>query len=252
MTTNSFMAAPACRFCGSEYTAHFRDIPLRRIKANAPLYFCTACESFWHPQIYTEPDDQLRRDAEWHITVEERNTRWVNNFLNAALAKKPIKSFIEIGCGTGTMLSIGRERGLDVIGYDTNPYAAPIAKARHGIDIEARLWDNQTLARKYDLVVCISTLEHVPDPNGLVHEIATYCRRHRSAAFISVPFTCERDQWHFLLEPVPKDLSNPYYLSDVHINHFSRGGFEQMCRKHGATTVEYFPRGWIGYWLEFA
>ncbi|MEQ1671642.1 MAG: class I SAM-dependent methyltransferase [Hyphomicrobium sp.] len=194
----------------------------------------------WHPQDCVEPDDQLKRDAEWHISVEDRNTPWINNFLNAAVARKPIKSFIEIGCGTSTMRSIGRERGMDVIGYDTNPVAAPIALARHNIEIQPCLWGHDTLSKKYDLVVCISTLEHVPDPNGLIHEIATYCKRHGSVAFVSVPFTCKRSQWHFRLEPVPKDISNPYYLSDVHIYHFSRHGFEQMSWRHGATKVDFF------------
>lgn len=245
------MAAPACRFCNSEFTAYVRDIPLRRMSGTTPLYYCMGCESFWQPQIYIEPDEQLQRDAEWHITVEERNSRWINNFLDAASAVRPIRSFIEIGCGTGTMLDIGRKRGMDVIGYDTNPYAAPLARSRHGIEIETCLWSHTTLSKSYDLVVCISTVEHLPDPNALMREISLYCKAHGSAAFVSVPFMYERSDWHFLLEPKPKDIKNPFYLSDVHINHFSRFGFEVMCRSHGATKVQYFPRGWIGYWLEF-
>jgi len=224
---------------------------MRRMKRSAPLYFCLECECFWHPQIYTEPDDQLQRDAEWHISVEERNSRWGNNFLNGALSKGEIKSFIEIGCGTGTLIAQGRDRGLKVIGYDANPYAPAIGRERHGVEIQSIYWAHDTLSEKYDLIICISTMEHLLDPQSFIAEIATYCRRHKAAAYISVPFMVERDDWAYLLEATPQEIANPLYLVDVHINHFSRKGFEMLCREAGATSVEYYPHGWIGYWLQF-
>jgi len=245
------VAAPHCRFCNSELTAYLRHVPMRRMSASAPLYYCLDCECMWHPQIYVEPDDQLRRDAEWHVTVEERNERWGTNFLNGIQHVKGATSFIEIGCGTGTLMAQARQRGMKVIGFDTNPYAPPIARERHNIEIETELWAHDTLAEKYDVVVCISTMEHVPDPQGLMREIATYCRQHNSAAYISVPFMVEREDWHYLLEEKPSTIQNPLYLVDVHINQFSRKGFETMARNEGATVVEFFPHGWIGYWLEF-
>ena len=207
--------------------------------------------SFWHPLIYTEPDDQLKRDAEWHISVEERNTTWANNFLDAIKYKEPIASILEIGCGTGTLMSLARERGLKVHGHDTNPYVPQIALRRHNLRIDTSYWDRGSTDEKFDLVVSISTFEHLPDPQYLLAEIAAYCKQHGSAAFISVPFMVERDDWHYLLEPEPKEIRNPLYLVDVHINQFSRKGFEIMARNAGATHIEYYPRGWIGYWLRF-
>jgi len=240
-----------CRFCNSRHTAFVRNVPMRRMKENLPLYFCMECESFWHPKVYEEPDDQLQRDADWHITVEERNTIWANNFLDAALHKQPIQSILEIGCGTGTLLSVAKEKGIKIAGYDTNKYVVPIAKERHDVDVNCSIWTPESLNEKYDLVVCISTVEHLEQPQLLLRDISKYCQQWNSKAFISVPFMVERQDWHYLLEEIPQEISNPLYLCDVHINHFSRKGFEQMAHACGATEVEFFPRGWLGYWLSF-
>ena len=245
------LIAPQCRFCDSPYTAKLREVPLRRMSGAADVYYCMNCECFWHPQVYVEPDDQLKRDAEWHISVEERNARWADNFLNAALQKAPIQSILEIGCGTGTLLSRARDRGLRVTGHDTNPYVAAIARERHNLEISNAIWTQDTTDEKVDLIVSISTLEHLTDPRSLLSDIAAYCKRHGSQAYLSVPFISERKDWGYLLEETPKEIANPFYLVDVHINHFSKKGFAMMCAAAGATTIEFFPRGWIGYWLKF-
>ena len=102
-----------------------------------------------------------------------------------------------------------------------------------------------------DLIACISVMEHLPDPQALMGEIGAYCAKYGAAAFISVPFMTEKSDRHWLDEEIPETIANPFYLVDVHINHFSRNGFEQMARHAGAKTVEPAPIGWIGYWLEF-
>lgn len=245
------MAAPACRFCDSRLTAHVRDVPLRRMPKSAPLFYCLNCECFWHPQIYSEPDDQLRRDAEWHVSVEERNQKWGTNFLNAIEHVKGATSLVEIGCGTGSLLAQATARGMRAVGYDTNPYVVDIARSRHCVEVRSELWSRDSIAEKFDVVVCISTLEHLTQPLSLMREIAAYCRRVGAAAYISVPFMVERSDWHYLTEETPSVIQNPLYLVDVHINQFSRKGFEMMASMSGASSAEFFPRGWIGYWLEF-
>jgi len=241
-----------CRICESPFIAYVRHIPMRRMRLSNPLYYCMECESFLLPQVYMEPVDQLQRDAAWHISVEERNTAWADRFFDAAFQKNPrIQSVLEIGCGTGTLLAVGAKRGLRVHGHDTNPYAPAIALERHGLVLDTTLWSNETAKEQFDLVVCISTFEHLTTPRALMAEIANYGRRTGAEAFISVPFGTERDAWTHLLEAVPTAPTNPLYLSDVHINHFSHKGFQKMAADYRAIEMEPFTHGWAGYWLRF-
>ena len=89
------------------------------------------------------------------------------------------------------------------------------------------------------------------EPHALMREISDYCRKHGAEAFISVPFLTERDNWSALDEETPGTIQNPFYLCDVHINHFTHEGFRRFARMHGATSVEFTPVGWIGYWVKF-
>lgn len=238
-----------CRICGSQIIAYVRDIPMRRQHKTIPLYICLICDSLFHPQYYEEDDAQRQKDAEWHVEHEERNAGWGLNLVRALQSNFGTKSAIEIGCGTGTVLNVCMSEGWSVKGFDTNEYAAVIGKDRHGIEILTDLWRRDTIRERFDIVLLISVLEHLPEPRKLIEEIALYCKKHNSLAFVAVPFVTEREDLHFLLEETPTDLKNPFYLCDVHINHFSRRGFEIMCSDAGMTATP-FNHGWNGYVLQ--
>lgn len=243
------LIAPSCRICRSVYCAYLKDVPSPRMKTSTALYYCMNCGSFQHPQVYHEDDGQLKRDAAWHLSVEERNNRWSQNFWKTASARG-VSSLIEIGCGTGTLMAVGREMEKQAVGYEVNPYAVEIAK-RNELDVRHELWSSETLSEKYDLVTAISVFEHLPNPRELMEQVATYCRQWGSQAFISVPFATEKEDWFHLLEENPTYPENPLYLVDVHINHFSKRGFVTMAADFGATHIEFLPCGWWGYWLKF-
>ena len=203
-----------------------------------------------HPQIYREPDDQLRRDAQWHVSVEERNSGWAKELWDSAAQRRPdLRAVLEIGCGTGTFLRVGKDRGVAVTGYDSNPYVKPIAAERHGIVVDDGLWTADDPTR-FDMVVCISTIEHLTNPATLVTQISKYCKRTGAMCFLSVPFNAEKVSWTTFMTDTPK-LSDAIYFSDVHLTHFTRQGFESFLRRCGASRFEAARHGWSGYWVEF-
>jgi SAM-dependent methyltransferase len=238
-----------CRACDSPMVAYLRHVKMQRLPQSTPIYACLACGSFMHPQIYREPDEQLRADARWHVSVEDRNAAWARTLLDVAKARNPrLSAVVEVGCGTGTLLSVAKQDGLRVHGYDSNPHVRPIALERHGIAIDSGWWTGADPAR-HDLVVCISTLEHLTDPKALAMEIVRYVNRTGAEAFVSVPINSEPSAWPDYLDPDPK-AGNPLYLCDVHLTHFTRKGFETLLRSVGATQFERATHGgWMGYWL---
>jgi SAM-dependent methyltransferase len=244
----------ACPVCRSPFSVYLRDTPAPRSKRDIPVIYCMDCGSFTTPSGYIEDDERLKIDAQWHLDVAERNRKWARNFLNAIRYKFPkVSSIIEIGCGTGTMLEVAStEFGMQVVGFDTNRHAINAGRSIHpGLDLRHDMWTAQSFEEKYDLIVCISVLEHLSHPMQLMLEISEYCKKHASLAFVSVPYF-ERDKWDLLLQTDPGGSpSSDFRLVDVHVIHFTKRGLVALAGNCGASSATYFPRGWQGHLIEF-
>ena len=128
------------------------------------------CESFTHPQIYTEPDETLRRAPAWHISVEERNTRYATNLFNAIRRRNKIKSVLEIGCGTGTNVITLARRGWQVTGIDFAPRAVSLAKRKlrnEGVQAQLQVADATRLngiSGPFELAFDLGCFHGIPAP----------------------------------------------------------------------------------------
>src|SRR5688572_24197638 len=113
-----------CPVCASSDTVYVREVPTLRTKRQIKLFRCNACESFWNPSGYRETDAVLQSDMKWGIGVSERN-RDAGRRLFATLQGYGVRphSVAEIGCGIGTLLTVARDLGCDVYGFDVNAHA---------------------------------------------------------------------------------------------------------------------------------
>lgn len=80
---------------------------------------------------------------------------------------------LEIGIGTGELLLESKRRGYDTVGIDANrdvyQYCRdniPGVKVHHGYLREVSLEDES-----FDAIMMSHLFEHVPDPNGFLHEV---------------------------------------------------------------------------------
>ncbi|HET9942958.1 MAG TPA: class I SAM-dependent methyltransferase [Terriglobia bacterium] len=89
------------------------------------------------------------------------------------LANRRRVRLLDVGCGGGTLLGLLQHQGLDVLGFDTAPEAADIAKTQSGVDIAtgARLHDSEFADASFDMVSLFHVMEHVPDPRNLLAEV---------------------------------------------------------------------------------
>jgi 2-polyprenyl-6-hydroxyphenyl methylase/3-demethylubiquinone-9 3-methyltransferase len=90
---------------------------------------------------------------------------------------------LDIGCGGGILAESMAARGANVTGQDAAP--KPIAVARlhaidAGIDVNYVHTPLEELAREtaqpYDVITCLETLEHVPDPGKMITLISSILR----------------------------------------------------------------------------
>ncbi|MGP1273076.1 MAG: class I SAM-dependent methyltransferase [Phycisphaerales bacterium] len=242
----------ACPVCDSPYVGYIRHTPTRRTKRRIPLFGCFDCRSLFNPSGYTEDDEQLKRDLEFLKGVVERNIKASNDMFDA-LAQRGVKPrrVLEIGGGTGTLLDVARSRGIDGIGYDVNPRAVAWGKETYGLDLRSEHWSADTDCGPFDLLVCISVFEHIPEPRGLFAEVARRCARENAHAFISVPYV-HRNRWHFIEDPDPFRQGTPFFDQDVHVIHYSPEGMATLAKQHGAVSAEYVPTGlWSGHLMKF-
>lgn len=80
------------------------------------------------------------------------------------------KKVLDIGCGTGDLVEVLEANGLDVSGLDPSTYAIEVAKAAgckkvYNNSLEDFFKNN---TEKFDAVVLVNVLEHVPDPNSII------------------------------------------------------------------------------------
>lgn len=201
---------------------------------------------------YVESEEQLERDLQWNLSVAERNKAATKQLFAALLtAGLEPKSVLEIGCGTGLLLSEAGKSGIKTLGFEINEHAVAYGRNTYGCDIRNEYWNADTVKDCYELVLCISVLEHIAEPRGLLSEIAKYCSAFGGNAFISVPFV-NKDKWHFLFDTNPLNPGTPFFDNDVHVTHFSSDGLEQCLREFGAKTTRFVKAGlWQGFLCTF-
>jgi ubiquinone/menaquinone biosynthesis C-methylase UbiE len=135
---------------------------------------------------------------------------------------------LEVGCGEGRQLTaIGsRFPGADLIGLDLPD--VELMEAWDGVESKMVQGSALTLPfadNAFDLVLAIEVLEHLPDPEHALSEIA---RVASDAVVLSVPW-----------EPVWRigNLVRGRYVGDLgntpgHIQHWSRRGFTQLVGRY--------------------
>ena len=113
----------------------------------------------------------------------ERERRWLRAGLHTdivELLQKTAKGkrLLEIGCGTGDFLAFARENGFQVVGIEPSAEAVERAVA-NGLTVHATTLENfcgqssPGETGKFDAVVMLNVLEHVPDPVTTLQQ----CRR---------------------------------------------------------------------------
>jgi len=77
---------------------------------------------------------------------------------------KPIKSIIDVGCGTGTWLSVAKELGVEeILGVDGVELDQKDLKIPSSNFINTNLTQAFNLNKKFDLLICLEVAEHLPE-----------------------------------------------------------------------------------------
>jgi 2-polyprenyl-3-methyl-5-hydroxy-6-metoxy-1,4-benzoquinol methylase len=154
-------------------------------------------------------------------------------------------SLLDVGCGEGVLTAqwaarLGERR---VVGLDLEDPKLRAEWARHrrpNLEFVTVAAAERTLpfaAGELDLVAAIEALEHIPDPEQTVAEMARVAARH---LLVSVP---HEPLWRML------NVTRGAYVRQLgntpgHVNHWSKRGFVSLLERHGEVVEARSPFPW--------
>ena len=152
------------------------------------------------------------------------------------------ESILDVGCGEGVLTSEWAER-LEgrIVGIDLpDPKLEAEWQKRQRPNLEYRAEEATSLSfseNEFDMSTAIEVLEHVPDPERTVSEMARVAKRW---VLVSVP---REPLWRGL------NMARGAYLRDLgntpgHLNHWSKRSFVALLSKHGEVVEARSPFPW--------
>ena len=154
------------------------------------------------------------------------------------------QSVLDVGCGEGVLTCRWAEQLGDrpVLGIDLpDPKLEAEWSTRRRANLEFRAMTVDELssfpAGSFDLAAAIEVLEHVPDPERTLADMARVAARH---LLVSVP---REPLWRGL------NLARGAYVRDLgntpgHVNHWSKRGFVRAVGRHGEVIEARSPFPW--------
>ena len=152
-------------------------------------------------------------------------------------------SVLDVGCGEGvltarwaTELDTGRVVGIDL--EDAKLRAEWATRQRPNLEFRTLVPGKLDFAEdEFELVAATEVLEHVPDPEQTVSEMARVAGRH---VLVSVP---REPLWRGL------NVARGAYLRDLgntpgHVNHWSKRQFVSLLARHGEVQEARSPFPW--------
>jgi 2-polyprenyl-3-methyl-5-hydroxy-6-metoxy-1,4-benzoquinol methylase len=120
------------------------------------------------------------------------------SFIGTAAANRNglAKDLLDVGCGSGTLLGLLRQRGFRPVGVDFSPKAAEIAARENGVRVlVGSLADAAFPDGSFDIVTLFHVMEHVTNPRGVLAEVSRILKRD-GCVILQVP---NIDSWQFRL-----------------------------------------------------
>lgn len=165
-----------------------------------------------------------------YVTHEDELYRIFEPILDKIIRFKPEGTFLDIGTGIGTMLSVASKRGFVVYGVELSDWAAKFARETKGLNVfTGSLKDSKLLPESFDVVVINHVLEHVSEPCALLVEIHRILKKDGILVigvpnFGSIMARLQKDKWQSI-------------RPEEHIWHFSSKTLGQTVNHTGFYKV---------------
>jgi SAM-dependent methyltransferase len=153
------------------------------------------------------------------------------------------RSILDVGCGEGVLTCEWADRldGGRIVGIDLDDEKLKAEwRSRSRANLEYRAEEATSLSfadDEFDLATAIEVLEHVPDPEATLAEMARVAERH---LLLSVP---REPLWRAL------NMARGAYWKSLgntpgHVNHWSKRSFVSLLSRYGTVEEARSPFPW--------
>jgi 2-polyprenyl-3-methyl-5-hydroxy-6-metoxy-1,4-benzoquinol methylase len=124
--------------------------------------------------------------------------------LELILSVKSTGRLLDVGCASGTLLWLAKQRGFDVKGVEVARSAADFARNVLGMEVVCgQLSDGHFRDAEFDVVTMIHVLEHVPNPREVIRGIYKILKEDGVLLVVVPNFASwssqrDRDKWKWL------------------------------------------------------
>ena len=184
-----------------------------------------AMDRYYSEQSKYSYDSSGGRESPWDFRRFEATADQVVPHLRSADAR-----ILDIGCATGGLLSVLRDRGFpNVTGADPSPACAEAAARLHGLKVRtAALSKLGDWEERFDLVLMVGALEHIREARDAV-QTASRLLAPGGLLYCAVPD----------VEGLTGSPGSPFQQFSVeHVNFFSLGSLDRLLGSCGCVPVE--------------
>jgi len=197
-------------------SCHFMYVNPRPSRKAMSGYYNQAISSSGNTAFSTGTDSRYRK-------ITKERTDFISGVVNDCL-DTDIGSVLDVGCSQGYLLHCLDLPHWKLTGLEPCRHAAAMARER-GIEVIEGFVESTSLpSGKFDVVLCISTLEHVYDLKSAMENMSGSLEMG-GLTFIEVPNS---------LTPVPQIAE---FYSFEHLSHFSPSTLERLLSMHGLEIV---------------
>lgn len=196
-----------CKNCGIIFLKQTKNLKKKIIK------YYSQSNHFLKPGLISEGQKKRR--------INQVN--WVLSNINSS---NKISSVADFGSGSGYFLKVFKDNGYkELLGLDFSEKMCEIAKKNYKINFLSGDFLKRKIKKKFDLITCIQTLEHLLNPS-LFAVKAKKTLSKNGYLFIEVP-----DSEHPNHELLPD-----FYAFD-HLFHFTEKSLSNLLETHGFEIV---------------
>jgi 2-polyprenyl-3-methyl-5-hydroxy-6-metoxy-1,4-benzoquinol methylase len=126
-------------------------------------------------RFYKGCKDYIFDLAGWHEQLYKKE--WDSNLIKIVKSINPVaKTVLDYGCGIGSNGFLFNEAGFEVTLADLDSFSLDFAKfiiKKHDLHVKVIETDKTEIKDKFDVVLCLDTLEHVKEPKKLLEKLAS-------------------------------------------------------------------------------
>lgn len=157
--------------------------------------------------------------------------RWDSSHLDKVdrlLDLRPGERVLEVGCGAGHLTTRLAARGVDIVGIDANPNASAIAGTDRVRTMHAESLDFAD--DSFDVIVSVHAIEHIPELEGALDEMARVLRPGGRVMFI---YPAEPIMGLYAIPTAVILYRNPLKARQVHCQKLWPSKLRGMVGEHG-------------------